>query len=305
MGGEWHTFGSNLDPNLGYVTDMYNNSYTISEQAKRTIIDTYQREFTRSRLVGRYPPDTILVDEGNVGFHDDFFMPFRNESSSFDEAVEENMLWKNGPIGGEAPPEFAHGDQGDTNREAVFTTERGVEMIESGHYTTMLLDKPSESDELLGYMNLHRKMGYNYQIDKALFVPQVSNTKLDVLLFINNIGVAPIYYSCDVEFALLKSNDTPVRISEALYYDLQNIMPSDITQIDGRIDISNLDSGECSLGVRIIQPGAQNSKDNEWGLLARNTYIEFSNNIETIEGFWNSNNVLEGSCSILGNVKID
>ncbi len=306
--GEWHTFGSNLDENSGYVIDKYNKSYTISDDAKRTVIDAYQNAFTQSKIVGRYPSDSILSGEDNIGFHNDFFMPFRGNSASFDQEIEDNMFWKNGPVGGEAPPEFNRQNNADTdvNRKAVFTTERGLEMIETGHYTTMLLEKPTDPDELSGYMYLHRKMGYNYQIEKAVFAPNLpEKSELNLSLFINNIGVAPIYYSWDVEFALLDNDNNALALNEADNYDLQSIMPTDISQIDGRIDTSHLSRGQYRLGVRVIQPNSQINKDERWKLLARNTYIEFSNDIETIEGYWNEDNALQGGWSILGSVRID
>jgi len=305
--GEWHTFGSNLDPEFaeeqGYEIDRYNRSYIISDQAKRRIIDAFKNGFTNKRLVGRYPDDDILSRENTIGFHNDFFMPFSDHSADFDDEIEANQFWQNGPIGGEAPPEF---NEGSGNGIAVFTTNRGLEMIEKARYTTMLLDKPSNPAQLAGYMNLHRKMGYNFQIEKAVFATQLSrDSELALSLFINNIGVAPIYYSWNLEFALLDNNNNVVVAADALNYDLQDIMPTNMTRIDGRINVSSLSAGNYRVGVRIVQPGSQANKPQPWKLLARNTYIEFSNDLETIDGTWDVNNALVGGWSILGGIRID
>ena len=308
--GEWHAHGSNLDPDEGYEIDMYSNAYIISDESKQTVYDAYREEFSSVRLMARYPDESILENVNDIGFHNDFFMPERNENTDFENDVIAREGWKQGPIGGEAPPEF-----GEVNREdgyidpdqtIVLTTSRGMEMIEAAHYTTMLIDHTPEDDDLFeGYMTLHRKMGYNYQIESALFAESLNQGQvLDIALAINNIGVAPFYYDWRVEYALLDSNNQPVVTAEASDYNLRNMMPESVTSINGQIATVNTAKGDYRVGIRIIQPGSQNDKVEQWKLLARNTYIVFSNDIPVVEGGWNNNNALIGGWSILGPVTI-
>jgi hypothetical protein len=60
-------------------------------------------------------------------------------------------------------------------------------------------DTPPEGARCVGYLNIHRKIGYNFQIEEAAFPESLSqNEELSVDLLLSNIGVAPIYYNWDV-----------------------------------------------------------------------------------------------------------
>lgn len=100
--GEWHAHGSNLDSNGGYEIDKYSNSYTVSDQSKQQVYDSYLKEFSSARLMARYPSETIFENGNEIGFHNDFFMPENGQSIDFDNAVSARNLWLQGPIGGEA-----------------------------------------------------------------------------------------------------------------------------------------------------------------------------------------------------------
>jgi len=308
--GEWHTFGSNLNPNpppgsdyTAEDVDMYNQSYLIKDTSRQAILSTLQQNFPDTLLMGRYPYEDFMQDVDSIGYHNDFFMPNDGGNEAFENAVNDDERWKQGPIGGEAPPEFKYAP----NPGIVFTTERGDDMIEKGHYSTMLLEgTPSEPDQLEGYMTLHRKMGYNYQIDNAAFPEKlVEDQPFNITLTINNIGVAPFYYDWRIEYALLNSNSLPVNSAEAQEYDLTELMPDSQASISGLIATENLPAGDYQVGVRIIQPGSQDNKAELWKLLARNTYIVFSNDIPVVEGAWNNNNALTGGWSILGKLTIE
>ena len=308
--GEWHTFGSNLNPNppagSDYTADdveRYSNSYIIKDSSKQAILDATQHHFPTTQLMGRYPGQLFFESVNDIGYHNDFFLPNNSHSEDFENAISEDERWKQGTIGGEAPPEFERG----SNKVDLFTTPTGMEMIETGHYSTMLLDEtPVDPAQLEGYMALHRKMGYNYQIDSALFPEKLDQGQLfNITLSIDNIGVAPFYYDWRVEYALLDSNNQLVKSVEANGYDIRRMMPNSTTDISGLINTGNVATGEYQVGLRIIQPGSRNNKAEQWKLLARNTYIVFSNNISVIEGFWNANNALIGGWSILGKVVID
>ena len=59
------------------------------------------------------------------------------------------------------------------------------------------------------------------------------------------------------------------------------------------------------IGIRIIQPFADKPKEDAWRLFARNTYILFSNEMETFNGSWDNDKVLMGGWSILGNINVE
>lgn len=307
--GEWHTFGVNLNPNppagSDYIADDVNsvNNYIIKDSSRQAILDASQFHFSTSLLMGRYPYIDFFQDVSDVGYHNDFFIP--NDNLRFENAVADDERWKQGTIGGEAPPEFFKDNS--TAADEVFTTPKGMEMIETGHYSTMLLNgTPEDSSHIEGYMDLHRKMGYNYQIDSALFPERLKQGEpFNITLSLDNIGVAPFYYDWTIQYALLNSNNQVVKTVEALNYDLREMMPDSMTDINGLIRTANVAEGEFKIGVRIIQPSSQDAKAEQWKLLARNTYIVFSNDIPVVDGVWNANNELVGGWSILGSVTLE
>lgn len=298
--GEWHTSGSEVDPNE-YLANEFTSNYTITDASRSQILASYLSEFSKAKLMARYPWESTFDSTTRVGFHNDYFMPDDGHSSQFDDTISESGQWRNGPIGGEAPPEFREDQE-----QAVFGSPQGMQMISTGHYTTMLLDKPSDPEHLEQYMALHRKMGYNFQIEKGVFAQRVGHgTAFDISLSITNIGVAPMYQSWRVEYALIDDNGQPVVVREASQYNLASLFPNDTSDLVGQLSTSELQSGQYRVGVRIIQPGAQDNKPEPWALLARNTYVVLSNDIEVLDGVWDGNNALFGGWSILGTTLLE
>ena len=162
------------------------------------------------------------------------------------------------------------------------------------------------NDELCNvFMKLHRLMGYNYQIEKCRFQERIlTDELLSIELEITNIGIAPMYYDWDVEFGILSNEKKLLKIFET-DYKTSGILPGDknIFRVDE--SLPNLSKGRYNLGVRIVQPNSQNEKSNVWKLDSRNTYILFSNEVEVISGYWDSQNALEGGWSILGEFDIE
>ena len=301
--GEWHTALSKLDQNVIYPTNEFNDTYTIAiATANRDRIrDTYLSAFSNTKFMARYPWDSTFNTVVDIGFHNDFFMPEDGGSLRFDETVSLSGRWMYDPIGGEAPSEFEQSEI-----EVVFGTSRGKEMIRAGHCSTMQLDKPDDAHYLEQYMVLHRVMGCNFQIDHALFPVRVSKSSSFVItLSLANIEVAPFYHSWRVECSLLDVNDEPVVVIEANNCDLNQIQPEKKANIHGQLSTHTLERGNYRVGVRLIQPDAQLTKSQQWGLLARNTYIVLSNDLPVIEGQWNNANALTGGWAILDNVMVE
>jgi len=195
----------------------------------------------------------------------------------------------------------------------LYETNTGINMINTGHYSTMQVggdltpcQNNPEGNKCEGFMNMHRKMGYNFQIESALFAETLSQSdNLSIELNLLNIGVAAMYYDWNLQFALL-NQDNEVITTFNSSYDITTIQPSEETYT---ISISNalneIPQDTYQLGLRLIQPNADETKDIPWELDARNTYVLFSNELLTIDGYWNANNALEGGWSILGTVSVD
>jgi len=287
--GEWHTHAF--------------EGFKFERETENSILNTYQNNFNRVQLMGRYPWREPLSTVDFIGFHNDFFGPV-SHSFSFDESIEEGNKWKNGPIGGEYPPEVS-----EAQFDEMYNSPLGMKIIETGHYSTMQAEnacekKPSNCE---GFMRMHRKMGYNYQIVKAVFADELSiNDAFNVSININNIGVAPMYYDWDIQLALLKDNEV-VTYLDTDDYDLRAAAPDQLFTINSNKEkLTDINLGNYELAVRIIQPNADDAKDFIWGLDARNTYILFSNELPVIEGVWNTNdNSLTGGWSVLGTISID
>ena len=286
--GEWHTYG-------------YGETFNISENSKKQILDTFKSKTKLTNIMGRYPWREPLSSSGGIGYHNDYFKPV-NHSYEFDEAINDNKLWLEGPIGGEVPPDILN-----TEYEEMYSSPRGLSMIETGHYSTMQArnppcDKLPAGNNCEGFMLMHRKMGYNYQIEKAIFPDSLSKeNKLTIQLEVNNIGVAHIYQDWNIQFAIIDEYNSPIEIYE-VEYDLTKALS--MKSFDLKKSIDKIPQGNYKVGIRIIQPMADKPKSESWGLDARNTYILFSNEMELIHGSWNSDNLLVGGWSILGKINV-
>ena len=285
---EWHTFG-------------YGENFTITENSKNQILKIYKDNAKSLKIMGRYPWREPLSNSGGIGFHNDYFKP-DDHSDKFDESVNENNFWIDGPIGGEVPPDIS-----DTEYEEMYSTSKGLNMIERGHYSTMQARRPPCVDfpggeNCEGFKVMHKKMGYNYQIEKAIFPESLTDDEeLTIELEVNNVGVAQMYYDWNIQFAILDQDDAASLIYD-VEYDLTKAFSMKSFNLKG--SINNIPKGNYKLGVRILQPNANKPKDVSWGLDAQNTYILFSNEMKVIPGTWNDENVLLGGWSILGNIKV-
>lgn len=287
--GEWHTSGF--------------DGYKISTVAKERILKAYTENFINIRCMGRYPWVEPLASSGIIGFHNDYFGPHPH-SDDFDSRIFSDKKWLEGPIGGEVPPNFSEADM-----NLLYATSDGIDMIKKGHYSTMQTGSPpcttpSKDIYCSGFMKMHRLMGYNYQIEKCIFPETLPlNDSLYVDLYGFNIGVAPMYYDWDVQFALIDNVNVPVMVFD-VSYDLTAVLPGDSISITLKESVNTINMGNYRLAIRIIQPGADEPKSQSWNINARNTYILFSNVLPVINGAWGANDQLIGGWSILGKISI-
>jgi hypothetical protein len=293
--GEWHTSGFKMN----------GVSYTISDTAKNTILNTYKTSFTKAKIQGRYPWLEPLTSTGGIGFHNDYFVPNNGHSDSFDTTLSAGGQWLNGPVGGEAPPRDNAVIPAET--QALLATSKGDSMIATGHYSTMApgaYRATAGSTYYDGYMKLHRMMGYNYQIESVNFADTLSRSAtMSIQLMAKNIGVAPIYYDWQVQFALLNSQDDPVMLAP-ISFRLATVKPGESFTLATNLFPANVSPGNYRLAVRMIQPGADVAKTGPWKLDARNAYILFANDLPTLAGSWRTDNALKGEWSVLGGISL-
>jgi hypothetical protein len=288
--GEWTTFG-------------FDGTFSITAQTQNQIIDAYKQNFFTAKLMGSQPWNTVLNETGGIGFHNDYFGP-NDDSDKFNDAVKTDSKWLDGPIGGEMPAELSN-----SQFEAMLTSGSVMEMLTEGHYTSMMgrdlsCNTSAESPICDGFMKTHKKMGYNFQIERAIFSESLSqNDDLKVNILLSNIGVAPIYHDWDIQFALLDARRAEIATFDVSYV-LTSLAPDARLNINLSNSLKDVAAGTYKLGVRIIQPGANKAKADRWKLDVRNTYILFSNDMEEIKGVWGDNHAILGGWSILGEIEL-
>lgn len=286
--GEWHTF--------------YYPGYTFSDALMSGIVDAYSKSFKNKRIVARYPWREPFESLDWIGYHNDYFLANNGHSDEFDKSVSMGNKWRQGPIGGEVPPE-----SGNDGGKALYVNGAGKGMIETGHYSTMSpggYHRKEGEANYDDYMYLHRRMGYNFQIDEALFVVEAAtNAMLPIVVKGTNVGVAPFYYDWDIELALIDAAGALVAKS-ASSRKLSEIGPGDGFQFDATVSLKNVAPAGYRVGIRLIQPGAAANKSQAWKLDARNVYVQFANKLTALEASWNQQHALEGGWSILGDVVV-
>ncbi|MDY7574084.1 DUF4832 domain-containing protein [Actimicrobium sp. CCI2.3] len=333
--GEWHT---------ARFTNLDGSGYNISTDTKSAILNAYETNFTQKKLEGRYPWDETLKKSTRIGFHNDVFNPNNSQSNDFNNNIFDHPdLVKYGPIGGEVP------DRNNDELKAekpLLLHGAGATMINNGHYSYMFAGaynvNPGETD-YDKFLDLSKLMGYNYQIKSANFADTLSKQDtMYVDIEVENIGVAPISYDWNVEFALLNNKYEPVTSSQAdcsltkvlgqndvkpstTTSGSTEVPPPNVVKPSTNLILSKLSPGDYKVAVRISQPGATEKKDVLWGLDARNVYIQFANesvilpekggiptltevNIDhkllVVEGKWGSDNEFIGGWSVLGTATV-
>lgn len=297
--GEWHAYQ--------FKTSSGAQGYPIATETKNRILAAYKKAFPNKLLMGRYLSDAVLGKDTQIGYHNDYFWPGHGHNNDFEFSVGDK--WKQGPIAGETPP--------DPPTNAFYNKGIGLQSIKNAHYSTMKpggfyrepFDPTKHSEqqrlEREEYVKAHKLMGYNFQIEQALFPTSVLKgaSALPVAIDINNIGLAPFYYDWDIELALLDpSTDVPVQ-SVKSPQKLTGLVPNQKSTISVNVPIGST-KGTYRVAIRIAQPGASTAKVSAWKLDARNTYIQFANQMTVIDASWNASNALQGGWSILGNVTI-
>ncbi len=273
--GEWHTFPR--------------EDWAPSEETQEAILDAYLTNIGEDGLTQvRYPKEAINVPQSRMGYTNGFATLTEHGIEPFGEYIEEHELWRNGPVGGEWPPNINE----QQIYEDFFVGDEGLNFLNQGHYSTMLPPEAKDIAKFIpGYefdevfMNMHRQMGYSFQADTVRhLVTDTGQTQIEVDL--SNTGIAPFYKDWDVQLAVLDGEtDELVELVE-VDTDLRTLQPGESTTLKASGNVALDDAREYKIGLRLLQPGADQSKDEVWDLSSRNTYIVLANEIEVVDGIW-------------------
>lgn len=290
--GEWHTFPR---------TD-----WSPTDATKRSILDAYEDALGENGLTQiRYPDEAVAKPRLGMGYTNGS-VTLTDHGREFGQLIEAGGLWKNGPVGGEWPPNV---DQ--IHWKNFFQTDAGRSLIEQGHYSTVLLPQAKEiAEKLRGwkpderFLSLHRRLGYNFQakvVHHIVAKDGSGRTRIKVELV--NTGIAPFYKNWKVQLAILNADTNQVVDLIETETDLRKLMPSQSIDVRGDSTVGLDSIGRYLIGLRIVQPGATASKPVEWKLQARNTYVVLANDVEVVEGKWDQQNALNGGWNILDDIQ--
>lgn len=293
--GEWHTAD----------VKVAGRQYVISDASKNRILSAYQTNFKRAEIMGRYPQDKVPGQTTNIGFHNDFFIAGNAHSKDFENSIRDGKKWLQAPIGGETPPRTTQ--ELSTELPLLFGTATGTTMFSDGHYSFMA---PAEYRRVAGqkyyaeYMAMHKRMGYNFQINYASFAPSLLSTQpFEIRLGMANIGLAPMYFAWVFEFALLRSDDS-VALPFNSSFDPRTLKDAGTGVVVAGFAANRAARGSYRLAVRLTQRQANTPQAAQWGLDARNAYVQFSNSLVVVPAKWDTNAGLIGGWSVLGDVTV-
>lgn len=299
--GEWHNYP--MDEEWG-----------PSEEAKASVLSNYMQNLGDDGFTQvRYPNDAVnLAFAGKgMGYMNGSITPTPHGIEFGLELDTDAELWRNGPVGGEWPPGIW-----DVARWSEFFVDSiGMEMIETARYSTILApeidsDNPHAQDIalMLGdsfdetgqFMNMHRAMGYNFQVSDVRYLEardQSGLTHLEVDL--GNVGVAPFYKKWATQLALIDA-ETGIAVDLIdLDVDVTAIGPGDAMRLAASSS-AELEQGKTyQIGLRILQPQADEDKETPWKLNARYTFVALANDVEVTAESWDANNALQGGWNIL------
>lgn len=268
------------DPRIGFVTagllgkwgEWHNhpqNEWWADKQLQAEVIAAYEAAFKTTPILLRYPADKNDVHQvsnvnSKLGYHDDsfawstldtgpdskawHFMPKMKRAGTLDK-------WKQFPIGGEIRPE-AWGQVFDA-KPADKRIQDFSACVEQTH-ATWLMDsgifnpKKWTQDRHDWALAKVRRMGYEFYIPQAACKQRGS--LLEVLITVENRGVAPFYYDWPIQFALLASDGT-VALKKTSTITLQRILPNTAPATwQENLDVSKLKPGSYRLLLHVSNP---------------------------------------------------
>lgn len=288
------------------------NDWRPSPFTKSAILNAYHNNLLPdgfTQLFSLNDPDD--APRHGIGYWNRVGAPTR-QGYTFGERIANRKLWANGPIGGIWPNAMDK----DT-WEKFYQSEEGLFFVEKGHYTTLLVPSATQTQHVLPawqqddlFLNMHRRMGYNFQVNRVRHLVSLDKSKhTHIEMEIRNAGVAPFYKKWTVQFGVLNLNTREAVDVIPLDVDIRKLVPNDSITLAASSSKKLDPNIQYHIGLRIIQPGADETKDSPWELEARNVYIEMANQLTVIEGVWDEDPQsttkwsLKGGWNVLGPIQ--
>lgn len=290
--GSWHTYPR---------TD-----WSPTKQTKFAILDAYTGNLRPGALTQvRYPDEPVVEPQLGLGYTNGS-ATLTKYGREFGLSVAKGKLWKNGPISGKWPPgvELKHWQK-------FFLSDDGQGFINQGHYSTLFAPTATEMTKKLPgwnkdglFMKMHRQMGYNFQVKAVRHLASADKSnQIHIEVDLQNIGIAPFYKDWDVQLAILNSKTAAVMQQLDVETDIRNLGPNEHITLSCS-GVATLDlQADYQIGLRILQPGADQARANAWKLKARNTYVVLANEVPVIQGVWKKKNALRGGWNILSDIQ--
>jgi hypothetical protein len=254
--GEWHTYPK--------------QELFASKTVQTEVMDAYEAAFQVTPVLLRYPAgDNDYQKAKNshrgFGYHDDSFAWATLHTGKQGDAwfymtaltkagPNAEIKWKTHPIGGEIRPE-AWGWVFD-EQPAKKEIQSFRQCVDESH-ATWLMDSgmfrtKQDPQRIQRAEDEVRRMGYEFHAP-AVAISPVQNTKLAVVLEIENRGVAPFYYGWQPEYALL-SEGRPAKVFAGCG-NLVGLLPGDPPRLwNDTLDVAGVSQGEYTLAVRVPNP---------------------------------------------------
>ena len=288
---EWHTFPR--------------EDWEPAVATKLAILDAYFANIGEMQTQVRYPDEPVNIPRPQMGYTNGSVVPTPH-GYEFGESIQPEMLWENGPVGGEWPPNVEQ-----VYWENFFNTDEGFDFLDQAGYSTVLPPKVDEIaamvpgfDEQGRFMDMHRHLGYNFQVSEIRYLESANGSgPVHFEVDLHNVGIAPFYLNWDLQFAVLDATGDVVELIES-DADVRSIGPGQFVTLSGSSCVQLVPSQSYRLGLRLLQPGAESGKTEPWQLNARNTYVVLANEVEVVEGSWDSSNALQGGWNVVANIGV-
>lgn len=246
--GEWHVANH---PHPGEPS-----GWSMSQQDKDTILQTYRDSFHKTIVLVRYPTVTRNRELlGYFGFHDDSFVNDTLGSEDWHfvsqmQAAGTVNSWKIHPIGGEIYPQLqAHLWDAWPNSEG----QDVATAIATIHATWMLDNDLFQHDptpeQKANALRADRSLGYKFYCSAAR-VARAADGSVSIAVRIENRGLAPFYAAWPVELeAIARGKEVANRLAD---WPLAALLPGESSEFAA--SLQNLPKGPATVILRVVNP---------------------------------------------------
>jgi hypothetical protein len=271
------------DPRLGYITagllgtwgewhTYPRNDLWASKEVQTEIMDAYERAFTQTPILLRYPAGADHYDKApnadrRFGYHDDslcwatletgkaednwFFVPALKAAG----AAALNK-WMTAPIGGEIRPEVwgkIFDDDVDIPQAQPFLDCAKALHLTWTMDTGMFREQPSPK-RLANALAQVIQLGYEFYVVSIDYPQTASGDALSLSVHLINRGMAPMYHAWPVEFCAVNSRNE-IQHTWKTGWNLMGILPKpEGVTMTTSLDITGLPTGNYTLLMRVVNP---------------------------------------------------